>query len=185
MSAYICDREHIIYMVQAAMARRIAGAGCTVNWCHGNPLEWHKLGPCDFDKAADVANMLLRENYRSVSHRYPHESSATLPGPIAGVAPFTRKDFAVVRWHSFEPAQVLKSCHCFEYQACETDDWETTEAHAFIAGLKGAACRSVAGYEKAEWGAPAPECKAICLSALATAKPKRKFGFDDLFDAAS
>lgn len=99
--------------------------------------------------------MLWRENIKSVSHRYPHESSATLPGPRDCEFVITESDFGcVLLWDHFDPAQVLKACDCFEYQSCEHDEWESSEAHAFIQSLRSSAWHALPEYDGAEWGAP-------------------------------
>lgn len=164
MSAYICDREHIQYLVQAAMSRSVTGTS-GARWFHAG--EWKQLAGTDYSKAPEVANMLLMENIRSVSCRYPNESSATLPGDHP--EPFTRKDFATVRWHNFKPRQVWHSCRCYDYQACESDDWRETEAYAFISSLKEDAGNAMAGevdHNAGEWGAPTPDCNAVSLFAM-------------------
>src|ERR1035438_1724557 len=78
MSAYIVDRNHILYLLASAVSPAIAPHG-RFAWFHES--EWSEVHPGDPERAADVANMLWRENIASVSARYPNESSATLPGP--------------------------------------------------------------------------------------------------------
>jgi hypothetical protein len=97
--------------------------------------------------------MLWLENIKSVSHRYPNESSGTLPGPI-------RENFVIMATDipaclaEFKPVQVFKSCDCYAYQTCEHDEWEASEAHTFIQSLRNSAWHALPGYDDAEWGAP-------------------------------
>lgn len=135
-------------------------------WFHNG--EWKHLNNTDYKTAPEVANMLLMENIRSVSARYPNESSATLPGDHP--EPFTRKDFATVRWMNIKARQVWHSCRCYSYQACESDDWTKTEAYAFIESLSHGAANEMAGevdHNAGEWGAPEPDGNAISLFAMA------------------
>jgi hypothetical protein len=167
MSAYIVDKLHVQYLVEAAMSRRIGG-GCFY-WCWGNPTLSSKLDCADKDTAAQIANMLWCENIKSVSTRYPNESSATLPGPTARDFTVQARDFNGVRWLQFSAVQVIKACDCYAYQTCEHDEWETSEAKAFIDALRSSAWHELPGYDEAEWGAPAVYENAknvVCLTDL-------------------
>lgn len=153
MSAYIVDKNHIRFLVEAANSWRLATYNdLNFRWFWRD--EWHELRYGESERAAEVANMLWLENIRSVSHRYPNESSATLPGPKHQDFVLAPGDFGQVIFDQYEPAQVLKSCDCYEYQTCEHDEWEESEAYAFIQALRHRAWHAVQGYEQAQWGAP-------------------------------
>lgn len=163
MSAYIVDKEHILYLVQAVTESRIGHR--SFSWWHNE--EHHMLRPGDYERAADVANMLWLENVRSVSTRYPHESSATLPGTANTQFVIHPRDFNRVRWMEFKPAQILKACDCYAYQTCEHEEWKESEAFAFINSLRSAAWHSLPDYEACVWGAPeSTERKVVKLSSL-------------------
>jgi hypothetical protein len=49
------------------------------------------------------------------------------------------------------PIQVIRAAHCLEYQSCECEDWQETEACAALMGLVDAAARALPGYEQANW----------------------------------
>lgn len=153
MSAYICDRDHILYLVAAAVSHNLEPHG-TFRWFHDG--RWHELPSDDYERAADVANMLWRENVASVSARYPNESSATLPGPCQENFVIEPADFPGA-FTAFDLVQVIKAFDCFEYQSCEHKTWQTSEAHAFVAALRRAAWHALPGYENAAWGAPRKE----------------------------
>ena len=152
MSAYIVDRDHVIYLVDAA--RESGAYGSTFRWWTGERpnLDRHELPRFNDERAAEVANMLWRENIKSVSHRYNDRTSATLPGSHG--REITARDFRGLRWMSFDPVQVIKACQCLDYQSCEHDDWEQSEACAFLQALKASECHRLRGYDAAEWGAP-------------------------------
>lgn len=48
--------------------------------------------------------------------------------------------------------QVIKDCHCLDYQSCEVRDWESTWAKSAIDAIERVAVRSLPGYEEAKWG---------------------------------
>jgi len=160
MSAYVVDREHIVYLVKAAMSRRIVTYS-PFSWYHGeSPIQkdkHHQLHSDDLDEIERVANMLWQENIRSILYRYDDCTMSNMPGPVGEDYRITRDDF---RRSAIEidPVQVLKSCNCYTYQACEHPNWQTSEAHSFIESLEGDATRALPGYEEAEWGAPKPRC---------------------------
>lgn len=154
MSAYIVDKNHILFLVAAALSRRLNGHfGFSWSTPEGGR---RTLRQGDYETAADVANMLWCENIASVSHRYPRESSAELPGSVGVSFVVTTKDIQTAHYFQIDPVQVLKACNCYCYQACEHPAWETSEAKTFVVSLKETAIRALSGYEEAEWGAPKP-----------------------------
>lgn len=151
MSAYIVDKNHIIYLVMAAIRHH---HGYTFSWWSEELQERKSLMQGDYQAAADAGNMLWKENIKSVSTRYPRESSGTLPGPVGGSFVINLEDMHGQLWDAFPPAQVLKACDCFEYQSCEHEGWHTSESKAFIDALRKSAWQRVPGYDSAQWGAP-------------------------------
>jgi hypothetical protein len=135
MSAYIVSREHILYLLAAATSPVIEAIG-KLRWFHDG--QWHDVRSDDSERAAEVANLLWRENIASVSARYPNESSATLPGPCHENFVIVPADLHVP-FKAINPMQVIKCCDCYEYQSCEHEGWETSEAYAFISALRTAA----------------------------------------------
>src|SRR6188472_1813605 len=107
MSAYMVDREHIAYLIEAAMSRRILG--------HGNsPLRWfhvaeHRPSGGDWkaiDDPAAVGQMLWNENLASINYRYGE--GRDLPGKIGETYRYSvHRRLAI----PFDVAQVLKACH--------------------------------------------------------------------------
>lgn len=150
MSAYIVNKDHILYLVEAAMSPRL-------NPCHGH-FSWffhstQSLYAGDYEGAAKAANMLWHENIKSVAYRYPNDKPEELPGPVGETFEIESHDFS---WTGFsiDPVQVLASCDCYEYQSCEHPEWETSQARVFLNALRKHAWRSLPGYEDTTWGAP-------------------------------
>ncbi len=50
------------------------------------------------------------------------------------------------------PVEIIKAAQCFDYQACETDDWKESVACKIIQHIEGTAIRMLPGYEQAPWG---------------------------------
>jgi len=138
MSAYIVDDGHIDYLIQAGLFWS-SKAG-PLGWYHGGT--WHELTR---RTAHRIGSILLRENFKSVNHRYGEnsESPAYFYKPHPAYPP--------------DPVQVLKAITCYEYQACEYEEWEASEAHAFCKALQARAIRQLPGWEEADWGAPSLE----------------------------
>lgn len=149
MSAYIVDREHIVYLVKSCM--NIDGFG----WTFKNKYNMADYGTY-FDNALRVANMLWIENMDSVCFRYPGsvDDPEGLPGPIGEDFIITENDLVFQFHRPFDPVQVLKACQCYAYQTCEHPDWKESEANAFIDALEQFYISRLPGYESAKWGAP-------------------------------
>jgi hypothetical protein len=148
MSAYVCSRSHIVTLVQSAMSRRFNPYGGTFSWFCFNTRQL----PCsDYDRAAEVANMLWEENIKSVLARYPNDTRDSMPGPNHENYQITAADFCAM-FSAPAPVSLLKSIQCYEYQSCEHDEWTSSEAHAFCRNLVAAAIRVLPGYDAAPWG---------------------------------
>ena len=163
MSAYMVEKEHVAYLVEAAVTHALArGDGGSMMWRGVSGPE--KRGPyceirCMADGAekAQVGNMLWRANEESIRARYGDCKTATdYPGNGRDAETgytLTAGDFRRPPTH-IDPVQVLKSCACFRYQACEFAGWDDSEAARFIEALTTKAINSLPGYEEAVWGAP-------------------------------
>ena len=116
---------------------------------NGPPFRWYDpaarqlfragLGErIDLDR---LGQLLWDENIRSVSHRYPGESSATLPGPGKETTFTYRYEPMAV-----EPVRALAMLDSYVYQACEALDWHSTTAYLITLALRAAAVRQLPGY---------------------------------------
>lgn len=140
MSAYLVNREHIAYLLTAATSRALGISERRFYWSHNNHL--HRLDPEDESRNRMIGQMLWNANNQSVNHRYNETDDA----PRYAHQPHRG---------AIDPIQVIKACHCYQYQSNETPDWETSEAKAFIESLIHRATAALPGYDKAVWGAPA------------------------------
>jgi hypothetical protein len=134
MSAFICDDYHIsVLAVYAASGREQAYV-----YYDGKlytPLDAH-----------EVAAILHAENVRSVNERYRKNEQPS----------FTFQPAAYRCMDQYSPVEIIKACNCYNYQACETDDYSSTLAKCIIDAIVSKAIRRLPGYEAAEWGIRGP-----------------------------
>lgn len=86
-----------------------------------------------------LGTLLWAENHKSVNARYSEESVT----PPYRFARFPGK---------VDPIVVLKSIHCYQYQACEHDGWKESEACKLMTELEGEMISALPGYDAAPWG---------------------------------
>ena len=148
MSAYIVSREHIWYLIEAARtlpSRNLQGG--RLRWFWDRKSRELRAGECE--KEAELGQTLWDENIRSVLYRYPRDTKETAPGSCAGETfLYDKHPYSMRR---VEPDQVLKLCDSLEYQSCEHDGWEASEAHAIVEAIRCAAIHALPGYDAAEW----------------------------------
>lgn len=90
-------------------------------WHFGNPGQSR---PFQDQTETNIGRMLLAENARSVGYRYREVQD---PAALTYVYRPTKRAYA--------PSQALMAIRGYEYQACETSDWDRTEAYAFCRAL--------------------------------------------------
>ncbi len=129
MSAYIVDRNTIVYMVKAAEHVDMYWNGVQMKRCQDTQF-------------IDVAQMLWDENIKSVQYRYPDcaNSLDNAPGPIGEDFKITYKDASAV-YGSFDNWTIISACNEYAYQACEHPGWEQSESCRFVETLKSCAIR--------------------------------------------
>ena len=145
MSAYVVDPETIHLMLYAGMRSRLDH----VRWQQFHGDDGIQRRELHEDSASTVGDMLLRECIRSVSHRYPQDTLDTLPGPsdvdLAAAYEYPRAFYPQVP-DDMLPIVALKSIDCYEYQSCETEDWEQSEAYRFCTALRRHLIHELPGY---------------------------------------
>ena len=171
MSAFIVSKSHIDALVTAAAA--------VVPGHHDSGLSWWSAYAPDFDgiyrtygrdayfaamneqrrelsysdakRASEVGSMLWATNAASVLHRYPDTiDNGDYPGPVD----FSAEDvfaYTFRRTATLSPVQILKAIACYEYQSCEHDGWQDSEARSFCDALRDKMIRQLEGYDSAAW----------------------------------
>jgi hypothetical protein len=92
-------------------------------------------------RAEELAKLLHKSNALSLTARYGDPDDP----------PF---EFHFVETRNLPLINVIKAAHCFEYQACEYDGWEKSEAKRVIESIVSNATVSLPGYDDAPWGSP-------------------------------
>jgi hypothetical protein len=85
-----------------------------------------------------LGQVLMEQNYRSINTRYNEKTAA----------PKFADDWNT----SADPVVILKACDCYDYQSCETDDYEQTEAYVIVQAIRHRNISRLPGYDKAPWG---------------------------------
>jgi len=159
MSAFTVNKEHIDALVQAALwipgpqhPGDSCNAGLTYNWPDADPELFKREGyeawaidaqsryhDARQDTPDRLGQMLWGENHRSVNHRYQENHIE----PLYSYQPLPGEP---------DPVIVIKAISCYEYQTCEHEGWETSEAHAFCKALRNKMINALPGYDAAPWG---------------------------------
>lgn len=132
MSAFIVTDNHIHALVGYAIRHDVS---YRVN---GNRVAITE------NNADEIGQILVDENYRSVHQRYAERTKGYFGDAESGYK-FKRQPLP-------DAVTMIKAVHCFEYQACETDDWEKSIAHSICEAIIDAAIRKLPGYDAAPWG---------------------------------
>lgn len=135
MSAFIVSHDHIDALLTFAKDKRMLDRlSYLVDRNAAKPLT-----------ATEIGRVLLAENERSVNYRYREEESHAHEYNFKPFEPFALMQFPK------KLAWVLKACSCFDYQACETDDYEQSIARKIIRAIEAKAIGCLPGYEDAPW----------------------------------
>lgn len=140
MSAFVVSHSLIDVVITAAISDRV----------HGSP-RYRKFNdvrnyvPINREAATEIGRTLLAENERSVMFRYPGETLGSMPGTVGETsASYTFKE------RRASPVAVLKALNCLDYQSCESDDWEGTEAYRIIGAIRNRVITTLPGYQGGE-----------------------------------
>ena len=134
MSAFVVNEDHV---KQLALA-----------W------NWGRYNNHTPKEITETARELMRENIRSVAHRYNEPiDSRELAGPI----PTPEADLIEVSNQlahygcQLQPVEILCMCECLEYQSCETSDYFDSPAFQLLTSIRKTAINRLPGYEEAPW----------------------------------
>ena len=134
MSAFVVGYDHIDALLTYALAERQNPVS------YGLPTTGNRIEITE-ENATKVGRILLAENERSVRFRYPND-----PDEGDGYV----KDYTFSNFEKpLTPVAVLNGCDCFDYQACETDDYKQSVAYQIIDAIRHRAIRNLPGMENA------------------------------------
>lgn len=141
MSAFVLGKVHIDAMLTAALSV-------------DRGLYWYTKDDggrrVSYETIDQIGAMLVKTNVDSVRARYPADGFDDMPGPTDNgfaVAAAVNDEYHFARTQDFSTGQMLAAISCYEYQSCEHDGWEGSDAEAFCKYLRAAMCRMVPGYE--------------------------------------
>lgn len=143
MSAFLVTHEHINTLLRYASHQKFAPhfrlpSERVIDLTH----------PYDLQYAAEV---LLAQNVASLNACYPDTIAKpeNMPGKCDEIGlPITYRPFS----HKVSrPVEIIKACDCYDYQACETDDYHQTDAARLVSSIRHCAIGNLPGYEEAEW----------------------------------
>lgn len=140
MSAYMVHEEHINVMVWAATNLAAPrGSGPVFSYIPGPGAHPEKISRLDRDSLTRAGQMLVDANAASIRARYDEEA--------AGIYTYTRP-----KRTDWTAVDVLSALSCYEYQACETGTFETSEAGRFCEALRRGLISRLPGMDAAPWG---------------------------------
>lgn len=168
MSAFMVDKEHVDLLVAVGI-KGVRGRSVRPDHSWNRP-SWYatdlsRLDPetvttamwrmerrqIDYTTADEVGAMLVATNLDSIHARYPDtiEAPEETPGPIER---YWEHEY---RWADprYVPTAVeaLKAISCYEYQSCEHEGWEDSEAKRYCEALRDAVIHHLPGMDDAPW----------------------------------
>ena len=156
MSAFVVSPEHIKELATYAVGKKYGSMRVDPRY-----LSYHvsmelseqlKTTLTDRDIATIYSGVLYSENLRSVFHRYDDcKTIEELPGLVEKPASIEITMSDIVYRKVRNPVHIIKMCHCLNYQSCETENWEKTDAYQIIQSIINSATRDLPGYEDAPW----------------------------------
>lgn len=157
MSAFVVGKAHIDALVAVACdgpsdrRRRYPGDG----WYGPSFVGPNGRNRARLEDASLIGGMLVAENVRSVAYRYPDDTRDTLPGPVDRYYNDPAGYQYARPWRVPTAVETMSLIACLEYQSCEHPGWETSDARAFLDGLRAAIIPLWPGYDQAPWEWPA------------------------------
>lgn len=146
MSAYFVSDAHINVMLTFALQNRILLPDPDV------PAT--SLDLTATSNATRIGRALLLQNARSLVARYGTriEMIPELARNESHAKHFVfRPDIRLRSLGDFLPIAIIKASHCFDYQACETDDYETNSAAKIMVALREGAAHYLPHYADMPW----------------------------------
>src|SRR5580704_16709688 len=143
MSAFVVGHDHIDALLTFADMKRLK-----------DRLGYHVNKGREQLSLTDIGRILLAENERSVCTRYPDCTPGNTPGKVGEEAigyRFKTLQQAFQMQHTALCVMIIKACDCYDYQACETDDYRQSIAAHIVNTIRREAIRVMPGYDDAPW----------------------------------
>ena len=133
MSAFIVPDNHIHSIL--TYAKKHLGK---INY---NERNVRLFGSYANDEINELGQILVNANYRSVNTRYPKDN----------FFPTTPHKYNYRSVCDISAIEVIKACHCLDYQSCEFDGWEKSDAYKILQNIIQQATYKLENYESAPW----------------------------------
>lgn len=131
MSAFLCNNVHLSSLA---------------NWICEEKLYVYGDIKSEGDETINFAvfKALYRENVKSLQARYPKDWQELI---YYCCEPSEYKLY----WKPVKPIAKIKAAQCFNYQACEHEDYQNSLIKRMIEHFIGRQICKIEGYENAEW----------------------------------
>ena len=96
----------------------------------------------EIDTLKRIGQVLIDQNYRSYNTRYDE-----LEQP--NIFEITGQDLMYMS--RLTPVETLKALASYDYQSCETPDWQQTDAYKLVGFIRYCAISALPGYNDAKW----------------------------------
>jgi hypothetical protein len=126
VSAFLCSATHLSTLVNAL----------DVAPKSDRPRDFRDTDP------RVLFRTLLDENLASLDEKY---------GEGTDIEFANRYKYDPLAGRGIPVVGLLKAINCYEYQSCEHDDWEKSQAYRFCDALRKMLIRELPGYEEAVW----------------------------------
>ena len=160
MSAYLVEDEHVKQLAAFACNGDQSDLQHLARW-HGGDAFSHAGHIQANEFATYLANVLLAENYRSLAAKYDDDDKPHAVIVTTG---------EVMRMATVPAVKIFLPLQCFEYQACESEDWEQTDAYKLCDAIRRIAMKRLPEYGDGNWGAPVefdkPAAEVISISSM-------------------
>lgn len=139
MSAWLVEREHI----DVLMAYGLSDPANKLYWrIDGDqPFAAENVRELTYETATAIGAMLWQENVASLCFRYESDTAEM----YGQVFEYAYRDPHYVLSHR----EALQAVACLEYQSCEHDGWESSEAKRCLDAIQG---RAISKLYEGPWG---------------------------------
>lgn len=159
MSVYIVSIHHIRALVNAGLNLR------------DGPLRWERSVPTAEQRErayqrgmpwGSEALEVVKEITAVLTRETAERVGAMLVAQNRYSADFRYDESEIEELYTHGPSsrrtviELLGAINCYEYQACETPDWEQSEAYRFCDALRRALIRELPGWNNVPWGIDNP-----------------------------
>lgn len=143
MSAFVVSKEHIDLIVHAVLYPPVEDIPTVQSFRADIAGIVARNSKHDLGFATNLGRLLIEQNVRSVLYR--HRGDYSMIPEYANNYSFTPLPFQPTH------AEIMKALHCYEYQSCETPDWDLTPAYAIVERIGWFLSHTLPGYEEAPW----------------------------------